>query len=79
MRSLAIFIVALLFLSPSWVNANEHCAADLDGDGQVEAFDLAILLGAWGPCEGCSTDFNGDGVVEAFDLAILLGAWGPCK
>ena len=27
-----------------------HAAADR-GDCQVEAFDLALLLGAWGPCE----------------------------
>lgn len=26
------------------------CPADLDGDGDVGAFDLAVLLGAWGAC-----------------------------
>ncbi len=50
--------------------------ADLDGDGDVGASDLAILLGSWGPCEGCPADFNGDGIVNAADLAQLLGAWG---
>ena len=25
-------------------------AADLDGNGQVGPFDLALLLGAWGLC-----------------------------
>ncbi|MDZ4754404.1 MAG: hypothetical protein SGJ11_07890 [Phycisphaerae bacterium] len=25
------------------------CPADLDADGDVDAADLAILLGAWGP------------------------------
>jgi hypothetical protein len=65
------------------------CPADFDGSGNVEAFDLAILLGAWGPCpepckEGnpedtCPADLNGDCVVEAFDLALLLGNWGPCE
>ncbi len=64
------------------------CPADFDSSGDVEAFDLAVLLGAWGPCpepctEGdpgdtCQADLNGDCVVEAFDLALLLGAWGPC-
>lgn len=28
------------------------CAADLNGDGQVSAADLAILLGSWGGCGG---------------------------
>jgi hypothetical protein len=54
------------------------CLGDLDGSGTVGAFDLAVLLGAWGVCEGCSADLNGDGVVGAFDLALLLGAWGDC-
>ncbi len=65
------------------------CPEDFDGSEDVGAFDLAILLGAWGPCpkpceEGdptdtCSSDLNGDCVVEAFDLALLLGHWGPCE
>lgn len=61
--------------------------ADLDADGDVDAFDLAQLLGAWGACpepctEGVSTcecraDFDNDCAVSAFDLATLLGSWGP--
>jgi hypothetical protein len=50
--------------------------ADLDGDGVVGAGDLALLLGAWGPCPKCAADFNGDGRIGAEDLAVLLGAWG---
>ncbi len=55
--------------------------ADLDGDGDVGAFDLALLLGSWGPCPAkgdCPADLDGTGDVGAFDLASLLGAWGPC-
>ncbi len=55
------------------------CPADLDGDGNVGAFDLALLLGSWGPCPDCPADFNGDGAVNASDLAQLLGNWGPCE
>ncbi len=55
------------------------CTADLDGSGDVGAFDLALLLGAWGSCEGCPADLDGDGQVGAFDLALLLGTWGPCS
>ncbi len=50
---------------------------DLNGDDQVDAADLAILLGAWGDNPGSPADFNGDGQVDAADLAQLLGAWGP--
>ena len=28
----------------------DSCAADLNGDGQINGGDLAILLAAWGPC-----------------------------
>ena len=57
------------------------CPADFNGDGTVEAADLAVLLGSWGSCppdEDCPADFNDDGMVEAADLAELLGDWGPC-
>jgi len=47
---------------------------DLNGDGVVNAADLAILLGQWGGPG--NADLNGDGTVSAADLAILLGAWG---
>lgn len=51
------------------------CPADLNGSGQVDAADLAILLGAWG---GSGADLDGNGSVGGPDLAILLGAWGAC-
>ena len=48
---------------------------DIDGDGDVDSADLALLLGDWGACPGCPEDLNGDGTVNSFDLALLLGAW----
>jgi len=56
------------------------CPTDVDGDGDVNAFDLANLLGAWGPVTPGSACLDADdsGFIEAFDLAVLLGAWGPC-
>ncbi len=49
--------------------------SDLNGDGVVSSFDLALLLGAWGT-DDCAADLNGDGIVGAVDFAILLGSWG---
>ncbi len=66
------------FFDFTFVVTGDACPADLDGDGEVSAADLAQLLGAWGPNPGHPADFNGDDVVNAADLAQLLGAWGPC-
>lgn len=58
-------------------------SADLNCDGIVNGVDLAILLGAWGPCPtptaggggACPADLNSSGNVNGLDLAILLGQW----
>lgn len=50
-------------------------AADLNGDGAINGADLAMLLGAWGTCNGCSADLDGSGTVDGADLATLLGGW----
>ncbi|MEC9372366.1 MAG: hypothetical protein VYC34_00915 [Planctomycetota bacterium] len=56
------------------------CRGDLNGDGVINAADLAQLLGAWGNVciLPCPEDFDGNGIVDIGDLAILLGSWGPC-
>ncbi|MFM1822804.1 MAG: Leukotoxin [Planctomycetota bacterium] len=53
------------------------CPADLDGNGSVDAADLAALLGSWGTADAAA-DLDGNGSVDAADLAALLGAWGAC-
>lgn len=70
----------LLLNAIAWATESA-CAAglcgDIDGDGSVNASDLAILLGAWGGPSPAS-DLDASGTVDASDLAILLGAWGGC-
>jgi hypothetical protein len=58
----------------------QACPADFDGNGAVDGADLAILLGAWGPCFGipCPPDMDSNSMVDGADSAILLGAWGGC-
>ena len=53
------------------------CAGDLDGNGAVDAADLAALLGAWGTSDAAA-DIDASGSVDAADLAALLGGWGGC-
>jgi plastocyanin len=48
--------------------------ADIDGDGAVNAADLATLLNSWG-AKGGAADIDRNGSVDAADLAVLLGAW----
>ncbi len=55
----------------------QPCPADLDGNGDVGATDIANLLGQWGALGG-GADLDGNGDVGPADLAILLGAWGAC-
>jgi YD repeat-containing protein len=48
---------------------------DCDGDGDVDAADSAILLGAWGTnSPKCDLDLNG--TIDATDQSILLGNSG---
>jgi hypothetical protein len=53
-----------------WVALNPF---DLDGDGNVGAADLSILLSQWGG-KG-EADFDGSGSVDAADLSTLLANW----
>jgi sugar lactone lactonase YvrE len=48
---------------------------DLNGDNQVDIYDLSILLSNWGVSGGV-VDINSDGEVDIFDLSILLSNWG---
>lgn len=51
---------------------------DLDGDGDVDLADLALMLANYG-CVGpppCVGDINGDGVVNLIDLALMLANYG---
>ena len=48
---------------------------DLDGDGEVNAGDLDLLLAEWG-LSGSPADADGSGTVDGDDLAIVINNWG---
>ena len=54
------------------------CFADVNDDGIVNAADLGLLLGEWGPCNDCPGDLDGNGRIDAADLGLLLAAFGEC-
>ncbi len=69
----------LLGLEPNrtiTIASGEPC--DLDGDGKVDAADLAMVLLAWGPCDLTDPrDLNSDGVVDFADAALVILNWLP--
>lgn len=52
----------------------KECTGDLDGSGQINLEDLAILLASFGEDNG--GDVNGDGQTTLQDLAIVMGNFG---
>ena len=51
-------------------------SADLDGNGEVNAADLSVLVSQRGECAGCAADLDGNGWVNLADLSILVSQWG---
>ena len=61
----------------AYLSVVEPCQGDIDGDGDVDAADLAALLGKFGQtCTGCPEDLNGDGTVNIADAILLVSNFG---
>jgi len=61
---------------------SEPAREDLNGDGEVDGTDLALLLDRFGAEAGASFrsgDLDGDGVITSADLAGMLSAFGPVE
>lgn len=54
--------------------AQGACPGDINGDLQVDAADLTILLSNWAGTG--QADLNLDGFVDGADLSILVSLWG---
>ncbi len=58
-------------------NSSGAKAGDLNNDGQVNIFDLSILLSSWGTTNSAiEANLNRSGPVDIFDLSIFLSSWG---
>lgn len=54
-------------------------AADINANGVVDGYDMAVLMAAFDPARASSNskaDLNGDGLVDDKDLDLLLAAFG---
>jgi hypothetical protein len=74
-----------LNVSSGWTDLGGNflcaCSGDLNNDGVVDALDITIILGGWGPCPPgvfCAADTDFDGTVGGTDIATVLGGWGVC-
>ena len=79
----ADFDTGRIFFTNAFVETEcGSCVGDVNGDGQVNGFDLGLLLAAWTGNNDCASesclaaDFNGDGQVNGFDMGLFLSAWG---
>ena len=50
------------------------CAADFDGDGEVNTLDVLAFLNAWTAGDN-SADVNGDGDIDTQDVLTFLNLW----
>jgi hypothetical protein len=67
----------VLGTATGWIVVQQTpCPGDLDGNGVVDAADLATLLANWGASG--AADIDGSGAVDGADLATLLASWGNC-
>jgi hypothetical protein len=71
----ALLITGALVVGAVADSARASCPGDLNGDGIVDAADIAAILANWGAPEG---DLDGDGVVGGADIGLLLSGWGAC-
>jgi len=51
-----------------------ECAADLNGDGSLDFFDVSAFLAAFS-AQGPTADFDGNGSWDFFDVSAFLGAF----
>ena len=50
---------------------------DINGDGKVDKYDLALLMSYWGQrVSGLLVDLSGDGKVDKYDFSLLMLNWG---
>ena len=55
----------------AYYGSPSSCTADLNGDGELNFFDVSAFLVAFNAGD-LSVDFNGDGMLNFFDVSAFL-------
>lgn len=56
------------------IDGVSSCLADLNGDGELDFFDVSAFLSLFGDGD-LAADFNGDGELDFFDVSAFLAAF----
>lgn len=59
---------------PTVVTVNVRTVGDANEDGEVDDYDLSLLVAAW-DTDNPELDFNEDGVVDDYDFSLLVSRW----
>ncbi len=57
---------------------NDIDIGDIDGDGDTDVFDFAVLASAFGTSvtPGTNEDYDENGIVDVFDFAVFIADFG---
>jgi 6-phosphogluconolactonase (cycloisomerase 2 family) len=60
------------------INNESVVQADVDGNGEVDIWDVAVLAEVFGNEEEYdpALDLNADGLIDIWDIAVIAGNWG---
>lgn len=65
-----------VLLTNGFHQSERFCPGDFNGDGIVNAADLAVFIGQFGCVGECEADLNIDGLVNILDLNLFLTYFG---
>lgn len=57
------------------INRQAGCAADFNGDGTLDFFDVSAFISAFS-AQDLAADFNGDRAFDFFDVSAFINAYG---
>jgi len=68
-------------ISDTSEGSTDEKTGDINGDGNVDEYDFALMMGTWGKSSGATgyndnADLNDDDIINEYDFSILMLNWG---